>query len=197
MGFIFSYRNGSIKEFTSKKHALESKINENVQKPESLFQEKKTKKLADLIYGSDDDNDSEDDMFINQLDTSNPNFKSKKPRGFISKPSVSNDLVSSSIRSQIGSPEIDNTTLIRKIYRFLVKPKFVTGNKELAEMQKLPEDEDGKMQLNQNDSESESENDQEDDKFIKPHLRNLPTKEELIALEKRRNFTGENYGYFK
>ena len=196
MKYIF-YRNGSIKEFTSKKHALESKINENVQKPESLFQEKKTKKLADLIYGSDDDNDSEDDMFINQLDTSNPNFKSKKPRGFISKPSVSNDLVSSSIRSQRGSPEIDNTTLIRKIYRFLVKPKFVTGNKELAEMQKLPEDEDGKMQLNQNDSESESENDQEDDKFIKPHLRNLPTKEELLNLEKRRNFTGENYGYFK
>ena len=195
MKYIF-YRNGSIKEFTSKKHALESKINENVQKPESLFQEKKTKKLADLIYGSDDDNDSEDDMFINQLDTSNPNFKSKKPRGFISKPSVSNDLVSSSIRSQIGSPEIDNSTIVRKIYRFLVKPKFVTGDKELAEMQKLPEDEESKMQLNQNDSESESEN-EEDDKFIKPHLRNLPTKEELIALEKRRNFTGENYGYFK
>lgn len=177
--------------------ALKASQSETV--PTSLFEEKNTKKLTDLIYGSEgDDDNTTSDTFLNSMDTSNPYYK--RPTTSKAKITPAFSCAIKSVKSSFeSSSEIDatNTSLMRKIYRKLIKPKFVTGSNELAEMQEMPEDEEDKMKLNQNDSDSESEKEPEEEDYIKPHLRNLPTKEELMKMEKRKDFIGESYGYFR
>lgn len=151
--------------------------------------------MSDLIYEEDEEN--EDDSFINRLDTSNSSYhKAKNSRSTFEKGS---DLIFKPISIQLDAEIRFNIDLLRKIYRSLVRPKFVTGDKELEEMQKMPLDEEDKNKLDESDSESGGEdlNEVNDENEIKPHLRNLPTKEELIKIEKRKGFIGETYGYFR
>lgn len=44
---------------------------------------------------------------------------------------------------------------------------------------------------------AEDSGEEEEEKFLKPHLRNLPSKEEIIKIKKRDEFIDEEYGYFK
>jgi len=64
-----------------------------------------------------------------------------------------------------------------------------SDEEEMAENQKHRQE-----QLGANADDSGEE---EDDKFLKPHLRNQPTKEEILKIKKRDEFIDEDYGYFK
>jgi hypothetical protein len=196
-----------VREYSNREDALvkpqEEYTNKNV-----LFKENKAKTLTDLIYDEETSADDLPDSEINKLDTSNikHNFIAGKPSSLINMKSCKSYGVKfNTITDQLDDEYQSRIDFMRKLYCIIIKSKFITGGAKIEGLDEmLPTDSD-EEEMAENATHrkrklgeaAEDSAEDDDDKFLKPHMKNKPTKEDLIKLQKREEFIDENYGYFK
>jgi hypothetical protein len=188
-----------VKEYSKRSEALVQSKETDKEKSSILYQEKTTKKMLDLLY-SDDPTDLSDSN-LNKLDTTNFTYNSQ-----IGRPS---HLISSkhkiephftSIKEQIDSKDAD---FLLQVYRIVTRKRFVIGSKKIEGLEEmLPSDsDDEEMQENNRHRKiklgDREESEEEEDEHVKPHMRNVLSKEEMMKLRKREEFIGEGHGLFK
>ena len=173
-----------------------------------LFKESKAKTLSDLIYDDEISADDMPDSEINKLDTSNirHNFVAGRPSSLIvDKSCKSYGVKFNTISDQLDDEYQSKIEFMRKLYCILIKFRFITGGNKIEGIDEmLPSDSDEEEMAdnaihrkNKLKDMAEDSGEEEDDKFLKPHQKNQPTKEDLIKLKKREEFIDESYGYFK
>ena len=193
-------RDGKIKEYANRKEAQVTSNTENQEKETCLYQDNKIKSLADLIYDTEPtDNDSD----INKLDTTNIKLSDNLSESLIYKKASSKfKRLHNTINEQIDEEYQQNIDFMRKLYKMIIKRKFVTGGPKVEGLDEMlpsdSDDEELKRNLIHRKNKVGDESDEEDEKeYVKPHLRNAPTKEEFIKIKKRQDFIGEEYGFVR
>lgn len=210
MLITYHFRDGKIKEYSNRKEALlPNKETEEVEGPTVLYQESKNKTLADLIYDEDSTADDMDDSVINKLDTTNVHYHrlhSKQGPFIYKREHKGLNIQFNAILDQIDEEYQQKTDFLRSVYKLIIKQKFVTGGPKVEGLDEMmPSDSDEEeMQATQahrknklGEAAGDSDDENDDEKFVKPHLKNQPTKEELLKMMKRDEFISEDFGYFK
>ena len=202
------YSDGNVKEFSNRSDALISKSENDKEASQILHKGNKTKSISDLIYEDEVSTEDMDDSDINKLDTTNIKHKYQPGRpSILIKETCSKKfgVKFNTIADQLDEEYIKRLDFMRKVYNVVIKSKFITGGPKIEgndEMMPSDSDEEEMAENNRHrkmklGEAAEDSGEEEDDKFLKPHMKNQPTKEELIKLQKREEFIDENYGYFK
>ena len=166
------------------------------------------KSLTDLIYDEEPTVDEMSQNDLNKLDTSNikHNYQAGRPSTLVTEKASKNfGIKFNTIIDQIDEEYQEKIEFMRKVYRCIIKAKFVTGGNKVEGIDEMMPSDSDEEEMAENNTyrkaklgeAAEDSGEEEDDKYLKPHLRNLPTKEELIKIKKREEFIDEDYGYFK
>ena len=168
-----------------------------------MYRENKNKSLADLIYDFNPTEEDSQDSEINRIDTTNAKLDDAPWKPIIYKRSGANfKVLHNTVNEQIDEEYQQKTVFMRKLYKLLIKRKFVTGGAKVEGLDEMlpsdSDDEELKKNLAHRKIKVGDESDEEDEKaYVKPHLRNAPTKEEFIKIKKHQDFIGEEYGFIK
>jgi hypothetical protein len=214
---------GKITEYKSRSEAAvktKAQIGEEVS--QTLFRKSKTKSLTDLIYEEEASTDDMSESELNKVDTTNPRYNRNPnlPSCLIKKKAAESfgpallsvkegvdvsELAQEKINQKDpkASQGIDvETEILMYIFKHLIKPRFVTGQNKITGVDEmLPSDSDEEQMAENNHyrksrlgAEAEISDEDDEEKFLKPHMKNQPTKEEIIQMKKISEFTNSDFG---